>query len=350
MENVATKLRAFWSDPERKPLLQIGYELAHAAWQERELPMHYFSRCLYRRSVGNPLDYSGNRRINRLHRAMTSASDNQMLDDKLFFQLLFGQAGIRVPRLLGYNCGATYHDGVAISIANIESFEQVVRATLAKTTEGCIFVKLRHGTHGDGAIRITAETLEDNLRMQTIHQSLIRNSCVFQETLSQHPAISAIYPHCINTVRMDTFVHDDGRVEPLSAFMRFGSDGRYVDNSCAGGCFVGIDFQTGRLKTKGNRLLEFGGHTLEAHPFSGVRFEGIQVPHFEEAKALVTRAAAVTPTNRLVGWDVAIQADGPTLIEGNTWYHMGGQEIAYGGYRRHPTFAKILDQFTGARR
>lgn len=348
MENVATKLRAFWADPERKPFWKLVSELGQATWRERELPTHYFSRCLYRRSVANPLDYSGNRRINRLHRAMASASETQMLDDKLFFQLLFSQAGVRLPKLLGYNCGTTYHDGVATSIATLESFAQVLRTTLAKTADGCIFVKLRHGTHGDGATRISLETLEDGPRMKVIHHDLIRRSCVFQETLNQHPVVSAIYPHSINTVRMDTFVHDDGRVEPLSAFMRFGSDGRYVDNSCAGGCFVGIDFQTGRLKATGNRLLEFGGHTLESHPFSGVRFEGIQVPHFEEAKALVTRAAAVAPTNRLVGWDVAIQPDGPTLIEGNTWYHLGGQEIAYGGYRRHPTFAKILDRFTGA--
>jgi hypothetical protein len=53
----------------------------------------------------------------------------------------------------------------------------------------------------------------------------------------------------------------------------------------------------------------------------------------------------VAPANRLVGWDVAILPDGPAIIEGNDRYHKGIQEMAYGGYRRHPTFARILEKF-----
>jgi len=346
MEKVATKLRVFWTDPERKSFWKMVQELGQATWRERELPMHYFSRCLYRRSVANPLDYCGNRRIDRLHKAMVSLSDTQLLDDKLFFQMLFTQAGIRLPNLLGYSCGATFQDGMPTQIASVDAFAQVLRRALGKTKEGRLFMKPRQGTHGNGVHRITAETLVDPTRLMTLHRDLLGGSYLFQEALRQHPDVSAIYPHSINTVRMDTFVHDDGRVEPLSAFMRFGADGRHVDNMCAGGCFAGIDFQTGRLKATGNRLLEYGGHTFDAHPSTGVRFSGRQVPYFEEAKALVSRAALVAPTNRLVGWDVAIEGDGPTIIEGNTGYHMGGQEMAYGGYRRHPTFAQLLDRFT----
>ncbi len=348
MKDVAAKLRTFWNDPVRKPLGLIAYELARATWQEREWPVHYLSRCLYRRPITNYLDYIGNRRVDRLHarlHAGGSANESLMLDDKLFFQLLFERAGIRVPRLLGHNCRTLFHDGTPATIATLEAFHQVLHRVVEHSTHRRIFIKPRDGMQGKGTHLITAEMVEDREMVDSLHQEIIGGSFLFQEALQQHPLVSAIYPPSINTIRMDTFVHDDGRAEALTAFIRFGGDGRYVDNVSQGGCFVGIDFQTGYLNTPGMQFLEHGGRVYQTHPNTGFRFEGFQVPFFEEAKLLVTRAALVAPGSRLVGWDVAILPDGPAIIEGNDNYGKSAPEMAYGGYRRHPTFARILDEF-----
>jgi hypothetical protein len=268
-----------------------------------------------------------------------------MLEDKLYFQLLFEKAAIPLPRMLGYNCGVTFYDRTPTTIESPGAFLQVLRGVLDHSANGIVFIKLRHGMQGEGVHRVTAETLGDARTFEALHQDLIKGSYIFQEALQQHPAVSAIYPHSINTIRMDTFVHDDGQAEPLSAFMRFGGDGRHIDNACSGGCFVGIEFQSGCLKTYGHRLLEQGGGVYATHPTTGFRFEGFKIPFFSEAKSLVAQAALVAPANRLVGWDVAIQPGGPALIEGNHNYGVYVQDMAFEGYRRHPTFAQILDRF-----
>lgn len=349
MEHALAKLRSFWNDPARKPFWKIAYELGRTAWQEQELPVHYLSRCLYRRHVINYIDFIGNRRIDRLHarlHAVEGALDEiPMLEDKLYFQLLFEKAGIRLPRFLGYNCRAVFIDQFPTSILAPADFQHVLRNTLENTASGAVFIKLRCGSQGKGVYKVTKETLGDRESLETLHQTLLNGSYIFQEALDQHPEVSAIYPDSINTIRMDTFVHDDGHAEPLSAIMRFGGNGHHVDNMCKGGCFVAIDFETGRLKGLGSSLLEHGGMVYEGHPTTGFRFDGFQVPFFQAAKSLAAKAALVAPGNRLVGWDIAVLADGLAIVEGNDNYGKSIQEMAYGGYRRHPTFARILEQF-----
>jgi hypothetical protein len=47
---------------------------------------------------------------------------------------------------------------------------------------------------------------------------------------------------------------------------------------------------------------------------------------------------------RLVGWDVAIGASGPVLIEGNSDYDITGNDLADGGYFANPTFRKAFHE------
>jgi hypothetical protein len=345
VKNVAAKLRAFWADPDRKPFWKIALELARTGWHEGELPVHYLTRCLYRRNIENYLDYIGNRRVNRLQAAVSPRHEIPLLEDKLYFQLVFERAGLRLPRMLGHNFGGTFHGHAPASILDPAEFRRILGNVLDDASDGVVFIKPRHGISGLGVHRITPEILGDADQLERLHGAVILGSYVFQEALKQHPAVSRIYPISINTIRMDTFVHDDGHSEPLSAFMRFGSDGRFVDNASQGGCYVGIDFQTGCLHALGHRPLEFGGEVCETHPSTGFKFSGFEIPYFSEAKSLATQAALVTAGNRLVGWDIAISPDGPVLVEGNHNYTKDLMEITYGGYRRHPTFAMILKKF-----
>ena len=40
--------------------------------------------------------------------------------------------------------------------------------------------------------------------------------------------------------------------------------------------------------------------------------------------------------------DIAVTTNGPILIEGNHWLHLGIQDIAYGGLRRNAVFEKVM--------
>ena len=50
---------------------------------------------------------------------------------------------------------------------------------------------------------------------------------------------------------------------------------------------------------------------------TNIKFDGFQIPYWEEIKEMVLKAALVNDKVNLVGWDVAISKNGPLIIEGN---------------------------------
>jgi len=53
------------------------------------------------------------------------------------------------------------------------------------------------------------------------------------------------------------------------------------------------------------------------HPVTGEAITGFAIPYWKEVVELAKNAALCTPENRSVGWDIAVTAEGPELIEGN---------------------------------
>ena len=50
---------------------------------------------------------------------------------------------------------------------------------------------------------------------------------------------------------------------------------------------------------------------------TGIKFDGFEIPYWDEIKKMVLEAALVNDKVNIVGWDVAISKDGPVIIEGN---------------------------------
>ena len=59
------------------------------------------------------------------------------------------------------------------------------------------------------------------------------------------------------------------------------------------------------------------GRRFEAHPTTGVRFEGFQVPYWREVIALSDMVQRAVPAYKMVGLDVALTPEGPRVIEVN---------------------------------
>jgi hypothetical protein len=94
--------------------------------------------------------------------------------------------------------------------------------------------------------------------------------------------------------------------------------GSAVDNFHAGGIAAGIDLGSGMLGPASNLGL-FGGSVgwLDRHPLTGGSIEKRVLPHWEETLELVRGVHSVFSQFILVGWDMAILADSPVVIEGN---------------------------------
>jgi len=58
----------------------------------------------------------------------------------------------------------------------------------------------------------------------------------------------------------------------------------------------------------------------------------------------VLKAAGLVPQLKIIGWDVAIDPEGPVLIEGNTTPGMTISEIAQKGFYNNPVFLEILNE------
>lgn len=134
-----------------------------------------------------------------------------------------------------------------------------------------------------------------------------------EEVLIQHPAVSAIYPHAINTLRAVT-VNYKGQVHLISTCFRIGNHGKHVDNFNNGGMVVPVDEKTGIVTDRG---IDKSKNLFEVHPMTGAPIKGFRFPEWEEAMDMVKRAATVVPQIGYVAWDVAFTVNGPCLVEGN---------------------------------
>ena len=67
-----------------------------------------------------------------------------------------------------------------------------------------------------------------------------------------------------------------------------GREGSFIDNASAGGVVCGVDLRTGKVNSKG---FDKEGALFDCHPDTGVRFEDLSMPDWEDAMQLVKQAA-----------------------------------------------------------
>lgn len=86
-----------------------------------------------------------------------------------------------------------------------------------------------------------------------------------------------------------------------------------ADNFHQGGKGVLVDIETGKLVGNGiDKKLNESENSI-----TNIKFDGFQIPYWEEIKEMVLEAALVNDKVNMVGWDVAISKNGPLIIEGN---------------------------------
>ena len=336
-------------DPDRKNLLQIIFEFSKCSVVKGELAGHYFTRLLYKKEFENYLDYITNREMQAIRyrdKDDYEESLGAVLDNKVLFYLYFDQFDLRLPATLAWNAG----EQITVGKTLYETERQANLGTLLAEAMRQhdlknIFVKPAEGSCGYGCALVSLREVQWGMPH---YPGFLEGSFLFQEPVVQHEAISAVYPYCLNTLRLDTFIDSSGKANLITSYIRFGVNGSYIDNSRMGGCFIAVDLATGELKDKAYHLLENGGRSFYRHPSTGVVFKGVKIPWFEEAKELALEAARLLPY-RLTGWDIGITPDGPVLMEGNSAYHLNGSDMAFGGFRKHPVYQEIIREFIDER-
>ncbi|MBA2882998.1 hypothetical protein HNR65_003355 [Desulfosalsimonas propionicica] len=164
---------------------------------------------------------------------------------------------------------------------------------------------------------------------------------VVQQYIQQHPKLRQI-SQSVNTIRIVTLLTQVKEVLIIGAFMRFGVQNVFLDNTSQGGIKVCIDVHTGKFLKYGH---DKKSHIYEAHPISGFCFEGFQIPFWKEVVQLAHRVQKTFVYNKIIGQDIAITANGPTIIELNAEYDNIGLEQVCGPILRDSKVLKAFDDY-----
>jgi hypothetical protein len=344
------------SDPLRKNYLQMVIDLIRYLFTNRALMKQYFPKYLYRKGVENPEDFMITDRINYKSWKLNDPNYITLLDNKQLFESYFSRYQIAVVPNLAYNKNTLFfRNKDFIQINTLQEFSDFISELIAKHSRTrSIFLKPNESSCGGmGIFKITDDTLRsDHTILQKAYQEVVQGDYIFQDAVIQHEEINKINPHCINTIRIDTFTNSDLESRCFSSFMRIGINKAYLDNISSGGVFVGINFQEGTLNPVVFSDFSHGkGVAFDRHPDTGVKFEGFQIPYYKEARQLAEKAAQLVPRIKLIGWDIAIQPEGPVIIEGNHHPGIAFSEVSQKGFRQNPVFMEMyrevasLDKF-----
>lgn len=153
----------------------------------------------------------------------------------------------------------------------------------------------------------------DNPNIKEVYDKLLKdNQLLLEERIVQCEELSRVYPYAINTIRVVTALVN-GEVTIMWAGLRVGNHGNVVDNFNHGGMLLKIDEDGVIRKPAFDKDL----NVYDAHPMTGVKFNGFKVPRWDEAKELAKKLAYVTPEVGLTGFDLAISDKGVDVVEGN---------------------------------
>lgn len=270
----------------------------------------WITDCLYA-PEGYPLLSWLNRR---------NGADNNTVQDKARFANLC--------RLHGLPCIAT--------LAVFKDGSQLWPAIPFIPALSLLWVKDLTGSHGAGAARwrLDAERYHNDDRQvistpEALAKQWLQRDCLVQPCLDNHPALAALSDGTLVDFRVVTGIHRDGRVEVVATLGHLPCGGptkrRYITGA------IDWDSQCMISPTLS------GFQIIKHHPDTGAEITAQPVPFWRTALELVVNAHKKVPEfSRFVflGWDVAITADGPLLIETNSGWgafnHQRGAGVPLG--------------------
>lgn len=143
---------------------------------------------------------------------------------------------------------------------------------------------------------------------------IINGGCVLEELIIQGQTIAQFHPQSVNTVRIVTYLPDDGNPIIQWCFLRIGEGDSHTDNMSSGGIAAMIDPETGVIYSSGRG---WDGSLHIYHPDTMVKLAGFEMPEWDSVKAIIKELANTLPEVRFVGWDLAYTEKGWVFVEGN---------------------------------
>jgi hypothetical protein len=193
-----------------------------------------------------------------------------------------------------------------------------------------VYVKPAFGSYGRGNALIVSMhqgelTLGDGSRVALSDFCAVLEKghslgWIFQEPIFPHPEIDSLCGSKVSGIRVHTFLAASGPKVCKAIFkINVGTEDSDNFRHGASGNMLGcIDTSTGVI----TRVVSGTGaqQTIDSvHPVTGEQLVGFRVPFWLETSELLCRASQALPGFICPGWDVAICATGPTILEVNAF-------------------------------
>ncbi len=139
---------------------------------------------------------------------------------------------------------------------------------------------------------------------------------LIQTALDPHPDMAAISGDTLGSVRVVT-VNDGTSVKPVYSVWKLPAPGAMSDNFWQAGSLLSLlDIDTGEIRNlrRGSGL---NAENLTDHPTSHVPVVGKRIPMWQDILDISVKAHSVFPEFGICGFDIAVTANGPKILECN---------------------------------
>lgn len=257
--------------------------------------LEYFQFGFYHKDRKDKLKWAGTGFMYEYQQRMNPRKSRHILENKIHF--------------LNH-----YHSFVNRNFASLDSLKDDSRpiAPLLNNASGKIVLKKSNGQVGRQVEVVPTEALNRELLIGKMEE---KGYDLVEEYIVQHPRLMELSPAGVNTLRIITQVNQQNVVQYLGARLRI-SVNSAVDNLGAGNLAAPVNLKTGLVNAPAV-YSDITMQEVEYHPVTGIRIVGFQIPFWKDVLSLAESLAMLYPQNRSVGWDIAITAGGPEIIEGN---------------------------------
>ena len=206
--------------------------------------------------------------------------------------------------------------------------KEITAQTPVEQLTGDLMLKYTNSASGEGVEmvawndatrdwRYNDQTIPTQRLAEVLRQKSVGRTAILQTKLMNHPDIKPLTGRGLSTVRMLTAVEpgDAGVPRVAAAGLRMSLGASVVDNMSAGGIASPINIENGTLDSAVGKDIFKGW--VNRHPDSGAKIGDAMLPFWYETCELCARTHALVKGIPTIGWDVAILADGPILIEAN---------------------------------
>lgn len=251
--------------------------------------------------------------VYNLYSADKDSRYHLLIDDKILFHDFLSYYGLPVPTRFFIFRNGQFRNGTELLTDND------VDRIISSITDDRIFVKRFTGGAASGIsiFKKIENGIYSDSDGEKVCASLIRRKFqgqdyIFEKQIVQEPVLSKFNPDTVNTIRVLTY-----KSRIISATVRFGGKGEFVDNVSANGVAVSLDIETGKLGEYGMKMYSTVEHFFE-HPDSHLRFKDTHVTQWTEVREVINKALEYLPYFNSIGFDIATTSCGPVILEIDT--------------------------------